>query len=68
VISTGGKIQIKHGGKLIRGNDTQFADLAAIFIRENICVYGKMYNLPPLIPKYRQGLPTNGNSLFGCQA
>jgi hypothetical protein len=26
--------------KLIRGNDTQFADFAAIFIRENICVYG----------------------------
>jgi hypothetical protein len=26
--------------KLIRGNDTQFVDFAAIFIRENICVYG----------------------------
>jgi hypothetical protein len=45
VISAGGKIQIKPGGKwlawkLIRGNDTQLADFAAIFIRENICVYG----------------------------
>jgi hypothetical protein len=26
--------------KLIRGNDTQFMDFAAIFIRKNICVYG----------------------------
>jgi hypothetical protein len=26
--------------KLICGNDTQFADFAAIFIAENICIYG----------------------------
>jgi hypothetical protein len=47
VISAGGKIQIKPGGKmlarkLIRSNDTQFADFVAIFIRENICVYGML--------------------------
>jgi hypothetical protein len=50
VISTGVKIQIKHGAKflvqkLIGGNDTQFADSAAIFIRENICVYGSAKTL-----------------------
>jgi hypothetical protein len=39
--ATGSKIKIKQtkilAWKLIHGNDTQFA---AIFIRENICVYG----------------------------
>jgi hypothetical protein len=29
--------------KLIRGNDTQFADFPAIFIRENISVYGMLF-------------------------
>jgi hypothetical protein len=29
--------------KLICGHDTKFTDFAAIFIRENICVYGSQF-------------------------